>query len=74
MNAEEYTERVEEIDGWKVRFVTYRLGDRYYCSIENANPGARFARSEGATREQAEQSAREKARRYLSQTRRFSIT
>jgi hypothetical protein len=71
MKAEEYSERYEEIDGWKVHIVTYKIGDRYHCSIDNVDPGARFARAEGATREDVERVAFEKARRYLGQTRTF---
>jgi hypothetical protein len=71
MKAEDYTERHGEIDGWKVHIVTYRIGDRYYCTIDNVDPGARFARAEGATREDAERVALEKARKYLAQTRKF---
>ena len=71
MKAEDYTERHEEIDGWKVHIVTYRVGDRYYCSIDNVDPGARFARAEGASRDEAERAALDKARKYLAQTRRF---
>ena len=74
MKAEEYVERNEEIDGWKVHIVTYRIGDRYYCTIDNVDPGARFARAEGPTREDAEAKAIAKAERYLAQTRRFSAT
>ena len=71
MKAEEYTERQQEIDGWKVHIVTYRIADRYYCTIDNVDPGARFARAEGDTREDVERAALEKARKYLAQTRRF---
>jgi hypothetical protein len=71
MKAQEYTERREEVDGWQVHIVTYRFGDRYYCAIDNVDPGARFARAEGATREDAERVALEKARKYLAQTRKF---
>jgi hypothetical protein len=71
MKAEEYKERQEEIDGWKVHIVTYRIGDLYYCSIDNVDPGARFARAEGPTREDVERVALEKAKKYLGQTRRF---
>ena len=71
MKAEEYTERQDVIDGWKVHIVTYRIGDRYYCSIDNVDPGARFARAEGATREDVERTALEKAKKYLGQTRKF---
>ena len=71
MKAEDYTERQQEIDGWKVHIVTYRIGDRYYCTIDNVDPGARFARAEGDTREDVERTALEKARKHLAQTRRF---
>ena len=71
MKAEEYSERREVIDGWPIHIVTYRLGDTFYCTIDNVDPGARFARAEGPTREEAERTAVEKAQRYLKQTRRF---
>ncbi len=74
MRAEDYTERTEHIDGWRVHIVTYRIADRYYCSIDNVDPGARYARAEGATRDEAEKTALDKARRYLAQTRRFPAT
>jgi hypothetical protein len=74
MKAEEYTERQEVIDGWKVHIVTYRIGDHYYCTIDNVDPGARFARADGATREDVERVALEKAKKYLGQTRKFPIT
>ena len=71
MKAEEYTERREMIDGWPVHIVTYRVNETYYCTIDNVDPGARFARADGATREDAERVALEKAQKYLRQTRRF---
>ena len=74
MKAEEYTERQEVIDGWKVHIVTYRLGDRFYCTIDNVDPGARFVRAEGATREEVERVGLEKARKYLGQTRKFPLS
>jgi hypothetical protein len=71
MKPEELTRRQEEIAGWRVSIETYKLGDVYHCTISNVDPGARFARADGATREQAESLAIEKATRYLAQTRRF---
>jgi hypothetical protein len=73
MKAEEFTERKETVDGWKVNVVTYRIGNRWYCAIDNVDPGARFARAEGATKEEVERTALEKARRYLKQTRKFPV-
>lgn len=69
MNAENYTSTRSELDGWQIVIESYRVGERFYCTISSADPGARFARSEGTTREEAERIALEKARRYLAQTR-----
>jgi hypothetical protein len=71
MRAEEYTERQQEIDGWRVHIVSYRIRDRYYCTIDNVDPGARFARAQGPTLREAEDLALQKARKHLAQTRRF---
>ena len=70
MKSEDFRERRDEIGGWAVNIVSYKMGDRYYCTIDNVDPGARFARAEGGTREEAESAALEKATRYLQQTRR----
>jgi hypothetical protein len=74
MKAEEYTERRDVIDGWPVNIATYRIGDKYHCTIDNVDPGARIARASGSTREEVEGAAREKAQRYLKQTRKFPLS
>jgi hypothetical protein len=74
MKAEDYTERHEQVGDWRIHVVTYRIGETYYCTIDNVDPGARFARAEGSTREEAERVALEKARKYLAQTRKFPTT
>jgi hypothetical protein len=48
--------------------VSYKLEDRFICEIDNANPGARVARAEGATREEAEAAAMAAAERRLAGT------
>jgi hypothetical protein len=70
MKSEDFREQRSELDGWDVNIVSYRAGDRFYCTIESVDPGARFARAEGATREDAESAALAKAREHLKQTRR----
>lgn len=72
MKPQEYVRRKDEIGGWPVTVVTYRLGERRYCKVDNVDPGALIARAEGASREEAEQEALEKATRRLGRTRRFS--
>jgi hypothetical protein len=74
MKAEEYTTRQLVLAGWAVSIETYKLGDVYHCTISSVDPGARFARADGATRAEAEQRAIEKATRYLAQTRKFSTS
>ncbi|MGH9347144.1 MAG: hypothetical protein ACRD26_07740 [Vicinamibacterales bacterium] len=70
MKTEEFQERRDELGGWAINVVSYRIGGRYYCTIDNVDPGARVARAEGGTRGEAETAAIEKATRYLQQTRR----
>jgi hypothetical protein len=72
VKAEGYAKRRQDLRGWAIEIETYQLGDTFYCTINNVDPGARFARAEGPTREDAEAKALEKAERYLGQTRRFS--
>jgi len=71
MKPEEYSRREIELAGWPITIETYKLGDVYHCTISNVDPGARFARADGLTKEAAEEHAIEKATRYLQQTRRF---
>jgi dsRNA-specific ribonuclease len=72
MKPEEHSRRQLELAGWPVTVETYKLDGVYHCTIANVDPGARIARADGSTREEAEQRAIEKATRYLGQTRRFS--
>jgi hypothetical protein len=73
VKPEEHSRRQQELAGWPITVETYKLGDVYYCTIANVDPGARFARAEGPTREDAELRAIEKATRYLGQTRKFDV-
>ena len=68
MRAEDYQRRRQELAGWPVGIVSYKLGDRFICEIDNASPGARVARAEGATREEAERAAMETAEHRLGHT------
>ena len=74
MKAEGYAKRRQPLGDWTIEIETYQLGDIFYCTINNVDPGARFARAEGPTREDAEAKALEKAGRYIKQTRRFTTS
>ncbi len=65
MRAEEYSTTIEQLEGWKVRLTSYRLGNTYHCTADNVEPGAWIARAQGMTREEAESRARERARELL---------
>lgn len=73
MKAEEYSERKLEVEGWPVNLTSYRIGDVYHCHADNVSPGANIARTTGATREEAENKALERARHYLGNTRRHTV-
>ena len=72
MKPEDYSRRQQELAGWAISIETYKLDGVYHCTIANVDPGARFARADGSTLEEAERRALEKAERYLGQTRRFT--
>lgn len=71
--AEGYQTREAELAGWPVRVASYQLGDRFACKVDNVSPGAVIARGEGATREEAEREAVERAEAKLRLTRRIEV-
>jgi hypothetical protein len=73
MKPEDYCERQVEVEGWNVNLTTYKLGEVYHSKADNVSPGASLARTTGATREEAEQKALDRARQLLSRTRRHEI-
>jgi glyoxylase-like metal-dependent hydrolase (beta-lactamase superfamily II) len=64
----EYSERKLELAGWPLRLTSYRIGDKYYCKADNVDPGACLARTEAASKEEAEKNAVARAEELLSQT------
>jgi len=73
MRAEDYSERQVDVEPWQVKLTSHKLGDVYHCRADNVSPGATLARTTGATREEAEQKALERARELLSRTRRHDV-
>jgi len=72
VKAEEFMRRQQQLSGWPIIAETYRAGDTFYCTVSSEDAGARFARGQGPSRDEAERIALEKAERWLGQTRRFS--
>ena len=73
MKAEEYATRSLELGGWKVKLTSYKLGDVYHCTADNVDPGAWIARTQGATREEAENKAIERAGELLGRTQKQKV-
>ena len=69
MNAEEYVTRTIESGEWKIRLHSYRLGNEYFCTADNVDPGAWLARAQGASREEAEERAGKRALELLGRRR-----
>jgi hypothetical protein len=69
VRAEEYTERKDQLAGWPVRIVLYRLGGRYHVSIHNEEPGAWIVKAEAGTLSEAEAKARRQAEEALAKVR-----
>ena len=74
MKAENYTERREQLAGWPVKIVSYKLGLTYHVTIHNEEPGAWITKQEGSTLEEAESKARLRASEFLAKTRRNSVS
>jgi hypothetical protein len=73
MKVEEHRERKLEIEGWPVHLTSYRIGEVFHCTADNVSPGAALARTSGATREEAENKAVERATERLSRTKRRAV-
>ena len=73
MKAADYSERNLEVDGWKLRLTSYRIGDVYHCVADNVSPGSNIARGTGSSREEAEQHTLDRARKLLSTTKRRTV-
>ena len=68
LNTHDYAARELEIHGWTVRVTSYSTGGRYHATVESVDVGARFARADGDTRDEAESIALDKARVRLART------
>jgi len=56
-----------------VHLTSYRIGETFYCNADNVSPGANIARASGATREEAESKAIQRATERLKGTRRHAV-
>ncbi|HTS29259.1 MAG TPA: hypothetical protein VMH81_25475 [Bryobacteraceae bacterium] len=73
MQAEDYQERTLEVAGWPVNLSSYRLGTVWHSKADNVSPGAALARTTGASRQEAEDKAIQRAGELLARTRRHEV-
>jgi len=69
MKVEEYSSRRQQVGRWKVHILSYKVGDQYFCTVDNDDPGATLSRRQGRTREETEKKAIKKAEEMLAKTR-----
>jgi class 3 adenylate cyclase len=69
LHADGYQRRKEHLGGWEIGVISYKLGNRYHCEVDNVSPGSRLARGEAPTRAEAEAQALNEARKLLARTR-----
>jgi class 3 adenylate cyclase len=69
LHADGYQRRKERLGDWEIGVISYKLGNRYRCEVDNVSPGTRLARGEGPTRAEAEAQALNEARKMLAGTR-----
>jgi len=73
VSAKNFSVREETLNGWPVRITTYTIDGTSHCHIDNASPGAIFARASGKNRDDVERNALESASARLAQTRRVKL-
>lgn len=64
--SENYQTEEKNVSGVDLKITSYQIGDRFYCHIENKDPGAVIARAEGTSRKEAVQLALVKAEKRVS--------
>jgi len=65
MKTENFTEELHDVQGIKIRVITYQIGNEHYCHVYNLDPGAVIARAGSSTKDLAKQRALQKAKQRL---------
>lgn len=66
LKADDFIVNTKELSGLKVNITSYKIGKRYYCHIDNVDPGATIVSLEGDSRESVMQEAMDRALRRLT--------
>jgi hypothetical protein len=66
LKADDFSVNTREISGLTVNITSYKIGSRYYCHIDNVEPGATIVRLDGESKEEVMQTAIDRAIRRLT--------
>jgi len=66
LKADDFSVNTREISGLTVNITSYKIGKRYYCHIDNVDPGATIVRLDGESKEEVIQTAIDRAIRRLT--------
>jgi len=73
LSIADYSETRKFLRGVELIFTTWKVGDRYTCSVRNVDPGATVCRVSDATLEGATRHATEHAIRGVERTATYSV-
>jgi len=66
LKADDFNVNTREISGLTVNITSYKIGKRYYCHIDNVDPGATIVRLDGESKDEVIQTAIDRAIRRLT--------
>jgi hypothetical protein len=66
LKADDFNVNTREISGLTVNITSYKIGSKYYCHIDNIDPGATIVRLDGESKEEVIQTALERAMERLT--------
>jgi hypothetical protein len=66
LKADDFNVNTREISGLTVNITSYKIGNKYYCHIDNIDPGATIVRLDGESKEEVIQTALERAVQRLT--------
>jgi hypothetical protein len=66
LKADDFNVNTREISGLTVNITSYKIGNKYYCHIDNIDPGATIVRLDGESKDEVIQTALERATQRLT--------
>ena len=66
LKADDFQIDKKEISGWPVSVTSYKIGSKYFCHVDNVEPGTTIVRTEGTTYDETIQEALSIAQQRLT--------